>query len=260
MAKSVNSKQWDYTDHAAHYDKRPNYAPSAIAHLAEFVHAKTSGEYLVADIGAGTGALTILLQPHVARIIAIEPNKAMRDIGIAKTASMKNVSWMVGTGEKTGLADKSVDWITFGSSFNTTEREATLQEAHRVLKKGGYFTCMWNNRDLQEPTQKRVEEIIRRFVPDYSHGTRREQQADVIIGSKLFNHLYYCETPQVVDIKLHDYLEAWKSVKNSYWDVTTPDGEELLNRILDAIRQEFADTPVLHLTYVTKTWTVKRVD
>jgi ubiquinone/menaquinone biosynthesis C-methylase UbiE len=224
------------------------------------VSAKKEGEYLVADVGAGTGALTVLLQSHVAKLIAVEPNKAMRDIGIEKTKNMHNVTWQVGTGEQTGLATGSVDWITFGSSFNTTEREKTLKEAHRVLKKGGFFTCMWNNRDLEDPFQKKVELIIKRFVPDYSHGTRREQQADVIIASKLFNHIYYLEEPQIVDVELDNYIEAWQSVKNNFWDLDTEEGQILFKQIMDAIRDEFKSTPVLKITYVTRIWTAKRVD
>jgi ubiquinone/menaquinone biosynthesis C-methylase UbiE len=257
---SLNSKSWDYTQHAKHYDKRPNYSVEAINHLCQFVKARKSPDYVVADVGAGTGALTVLLQPLVGTIFSIEPNAAMREIGIQKTKDFKNVKWSVGTGEQTNLQDNSVDWITFGSSFNTTDRNLTLKEAHRVLKPGGFFTCMWNNRDLEEPTQKKVEEIIKRFVPNYSHGTRREQQADVIIGSNLFNHLYYFEMPQIVKVKIEDYIEAWKSVKNAYWDLDTDEGKKLFEKIVSAIMDEFRETPILNLTYVTKVWTATRID
>lgn len=61
------NKTWDYTEHAKYYDNRPNYAQAAIAHLCEYVGAKKTG-FLVADIGAGTGNLTIMLKDSVEHI------------------------------------------------------------------------------------------------------------------------------------------------------------------------------------------------
>ncbi len=256
---SQQSKTWDYTEHAKYYDNRPNYAPAAIEHLCRYVGADKAG-CDVADIGAGTGNLTVLLKDYVKSVVAVEPNDAMRAIGIQKTKDMTNVSWKVGTGENTGLADQSVQWATFGSSFNTTDRDKSLLETHRILKAGGYFTCMWNNRDLEDPVQKKVESIIREWVPDYSHGTRREQQADVIIGSRLFNHLYYFELPQRAKVPLEQYVDAWRSVRNAYWDTSTTEGQQVLDAILKRVSEEFKDRPVLEITYVTKTWTARRVD
>lgn len=250
---------WDYTEHAKFYDNRPNYAQKAITHLCQYVNC-SSADFVVADIGAGTGNLTILLKNQVSKIFAIEPNDAMRAIGVEKTRNDKRIEWRTGTGEKTGLPDQSVNWATFGSSFNTTERSQSLKESHRILKPGGFFTCMWNNRDLEDPIQKRVEAIIREFVPEYTHGTRREQQADVIIGSKLFNHLYYYEVPQQVKVPLAQYMDAWRSVRNTYWDAHTPEGKKLLDKIISKIEKEFKNQAVLEITYVTRTWTAKRVD
>lgn len=250
--------EWDYTCHAEFYRYRPNYAPKAIERLCKHVGADKNPQYKVADIGAGTGNLTLLLQDKVGMVTAVEPNEAMRNIGVERTRQFGNVKWRIGTGEHTGLESNSIDWITFGSSFNTTERDESLSESHRVLKSEGYFTCMWNNRDLNTPTQKKVEGIIREYVPQYSHGTRREQQADTIISSRLFNHLYYLEEPQDVEMNVDAYLNAWKSVKNPYWDVKTEQGKKLFEQISSTIKQEFAGVPLLKLRYITKAWTAKK--
>jgi ubiquinone/menaquinone biosynthesis C-methylase UbiE len=260
MSEKLYSSEWDYTSQAKFYDRRPNYAPKAIERICKHVGASTHGNYAVADIGAGTGNLTLLLANKAAKVIAIEPNDAMREIGRGKTKAMPNVEWRVGSGEKTGLPSGAVDLAAFGSSFNTTDRDASLRESHRILKPEGFFTCMWNNRDLQDGPQKRVEEIIREFVPDYSHGTRREQQADVIIASRLFNNLYYLEEPQAVKMSVENFVDGWRSVKNKYWDPATPEGKELLSKIIARIESEFADTPELQITYVTRAWTAKRED
>jgi ubiquinone/menaquinone biosynthesis C-methylase UbiE len=256
---SVNSPQWDYTAHAATYYLRPNYAPAAIDRLCQTVGAKPEN-YLIADIGAGTGNLTLLFLERRLRCIAVEPNAAMRQIGLERTEGMA-VEWVVGNGETTNLPSGSADLFAMGSSFNCTDRQQTLTEAHRVLKPTGYFTCMWNNRDLErDPVQKRVEEIIRSVIPDYSHGTRREDQSDVILASKLFKDVVYFEASQQVERTLDQYVEAWKSVRNQFWDLNTAEGKQLFDHLMAKVCQELQTLPKLELTYVTRVWIARRVD
>ena len=117
---------------------------------------------------------------------------------------------------------------------------------------------MWNNRDLTIPSQKKVESLIRNYVPDYSHGTRRQQQADVIMDSRLFNHLYYFEESQDVRVGLDQYIDAWKSVKNQHWDLETAEGQEIFDNIVRDIRMEFGDKGYFDLVYVTKVWVAQK--
>lgn len=254
----TTSKKWDYTAQAKFYHKRPNYSPEAIQKMCDFIGVQKSPDYMAADIGAGTGNLTMMLADKIGKIIAVEPNEEMRKFGIGNTLKMPNVQWIVGAGEKTSLPDNSIDLVTFGSSFNTTDRQLALKESARILKHGGYFVCMWNNRDLTIPTQKKSEEIIRRYFPDYSHGVRRQQQADVIIESGLFNDVHYLEAPQNVMMPLENYCEAWKSVKNEYWDLSKNIGQEALNKILKDMKDELGKNDPLELTYYTKIWIAQK--
>lgn len=256
---SLNKPEWDYTEQAKYYFLRPNYTPKAIDLLLEYVKVRKNDEtYITADIGAGTGNLSVMLEERGLTVIAVEPNASMRNIGIDRTVG-KKIKWVLGTGEETTLDDKSVDFITFGSSFNTTEREKTLAESYRVLKDDAFFCCMWNNRELEkDPTQKTVENIIKKYVPNYTHGTRRESQTDVIKESKLFKNIYYIEEPQLVEVDLENYIEAWKSVKNIFWDLSTKEGNDILNNIIADIRSHFADTKTLQLTYTTKIWVAQK--
>lgn len=256
---SINTTAWDYTEQARYYHLRPNYAASAIDHLIAHIGARPTSSYLVGDIGAGTGNLTVLLLDRGLRCIAVEPNAAMRRIGIERTDG-RAVEWRVGVGEATTLPPLSIDWFVMGSSFNTTDRLQTLREAHRVLKPGGFFTCLWNNRDLTDPVQRAVERIIRSFVPTYHHGTRREPQGDALLESRLFNDVHYFEEAQQVERTVPDFIEAWASVKNPYWDVTTPEGGRLFASIKEALANEMASEKILRMTYITKTWTARRID
>ncbi|EAK3431069.1 methyltransferase domain-containing protein, partial [Campylobacter jejuni] len=161
---------WDYTKHAKFYSYRPNYAPKTIDMLISLVGKK---DIKVADIGAGTGNLSIMLLERGCKVVSVEPNDAMREIGIERTKDQK-IDWVRATGLNSTLQNSEFDWVTFGSSFNVMDRNEALEEAHRLLKSEGYFSCMWNHRDLNDPVQKIAEDTIVEFVPNYTRGTRRE--------------------------------------------------------------------------------------
>jgi len=188
--KELTENHWNYTKHAKFYEYRPNYAPKAIDALKEYVDAAKKEDFIVADIGAGTGNLSIMLLERGLKTISVEPNDAMREIGIEKTQG-QDIEWIRATGLETTLKDNSVDWVTFGSSFNVMDRDLALKEAHRILKKDGYFSCMWNHRDLNDPIQKQAESIIEEFVPNYERGTRREDQRPIIEkNNNLFDEIF----------------------------------------------------------------------
>lgn len=253
---SVNKPEWDYTVNAPYYKYRPNYAPEAIDEMLTYVKARGSSDYVVADIGAGTGNLTMMLSQRGLNVIAVEPNAGMRNIGMGQVQSA-NVQWRTGTGEETGLAEQSVDVFAMGSSFNTTDRLATLTEADRVLKPGGFFVCMWNHRDLNDETQKKSEEILKEFFSDYSHGTRRENQSDLLNASTLFKNLHFIEKTQEIRQKTDDYIAAWKSVKNKFWDLANKEGQVLFGKIEQRMRAELPAVQVLH--YTTRIWIVQKI-
>lgn len=253
-----NSKEWDYSNQAQYYSYRPNYDGGAIDQLCAHVGAKRNDErYIVADIGAGTGNLTVMLLERGLKCIAVEPNKSMREIGIERTRG-QNIEWREGSGENSTLDENSFDLFVMGSSFNTTNRILTLKEAHRVLRSGGYFSCMWNHRDIEnDPIQKRIEDIIAFIVPNYQRGVRREAQADVILSSGLFNDVNYIEKDQKVTRTIDEYIKAWMSVKNRYWDFDTKEGRATFEKITNKIRQEFEKMGRFDLTYTTRIWTAK---
>jgi SAM-dependent methyltransferase len=122
---------WDYSKHAEFYRYRPNYAPKAIDMLIEYVGAKKTHQFTVADIGAGTGNLTKMLLLRGLSVTPVEPNDEMRKIGIEETKDY-NIKWSAETGTETGLESGKYNWITFGSSFNVIDRELGLKESYRL--------------------------------------------------------------------------------------------------------------------------------
>ncbi|EAJ0326289.1 class I SAM-dependent methyltransferase [Campylobacter lari] len=249
---------WDYTKHAKFYSYRPNYAPRSIDMLIELLKKSSEKSKIkVADMGAGTGNLSIMLAERGCEVVAVEPNDAMREIGIERTQNM-NIQWVRAVSNNSTLDSNSFDWVTFGSSFDVIDRNEAMEEAHRLLRINGYFTCMWNHRDLNDPIQKVAEDTIIEFVPNYTRGTRREDQRPVIEKRKdLFDKIIYTEEDFYFHQSIENYINAWRSVKNRYWDVDTKEGAELSMKIMNSIQERLPKE--FDIKYTTRTWSAKKI-
>lgn len=199
---------WDYTEHASHYDKRADYSYDAIKDLLTATGCVPKQS--VAEIGAGTGKLTKELLKHGLTVAAVEPNDAMREIGTINTRG-KSVSWSVGTGEASGLPANAFHAVFFGSSFNVVDQNTTLSEVRRMLLPQGWFACMWNHRNLDDPVQQRIESIIKSFIPTYSYGSRREDPTNIINASGHFSPVNSIERSFNWEMPKSDIITAWKS-------------------------------------------------
>jgi SAM-dependent methyltransferase len=207
MAANNTQVKWDYTKLAETYTQRPPYAPRAIDRIVSICGRDNPR---VADIGAGNGHLTVDLLSRGCEIDAVEPNEAMREIGMQR-ASGNAVRWHIGIGEDTGMASDTYDLVTFGSSFATTDRPLALRETARILRRPGWFACIWNHRNLEDPLQAEIEARIRGRIPDYDYGTRREDQAPVIEDSGLFETPTVLREPVLHRVAVKDWLDAWRS-------------------------------------------------
>jgi ubiquinone/menaquinone biosynthesis C-methylase UbiE len=205
---TVPKVDWDYTPHASHYDMRADYSAAAITELLQTIGCTPSRS--VAEIGAGTGKLTKELLKRGLTVSAVEPNEAMRTIGIQNTQG-KSAAWSVGTGEATGLPGASAYAVFFGSSFNVVDQRLALIEVARILLPNGWFACMWNHRDLGDAVQQHIEAIIKAHIPGYSYGSRREDPTGVIDASRRFSAVRSIEGRFVWAMPRADIIEAWKS-------------------------------------------------
>ena len=241
--------EWDYTELADAYLKRPDYAQSAIDKMLETAGVEKGDA--VCDVGAGAAHLTIKLAEYGLKVCAVEPNDAMRANGIKRTAQFQNVSWHVGVGEHTGMEDNVFGLVTFGSSFNVCDRQLALKEGARILKLNGWFACMWNHRDLEDPLQQEIEAVLKKHIKDYSYGTRREDQTIVIEESGLFGEVIYLEGTVVHEITAKNFIEGWKSHGTVYRQSL-----EKFNLINEEIRKlvESVGTENIKVPYTTRIW------
>lgn len=199
--------EWDYTNLASSYLSRPQYSTELVN--AIFSISSSNPGTKSADIGAGIGHLTKHHLRIGLEVIAVEPNNEMRRLGIQETES--KCTWLEGTGENTTIAPKSVQLVTFGSSFNVCNRTSALNESYRILGDKGWFACLWNHRDLSDPIQARIESIIRGHIPEYKYGSRREDQSQVITKSGLFENPIFLQASVVHEQSINDCVIAWRS-------------------------------------------------
>lgn len=241
--------EWDYTNLAEAYLHRPDYAPGAIQEMLLRAHVKPGDN--ACDVGAGAAHLTLELAKAGLNICAVEPNDAMRANGIKRTAAYPNVSWFEGVGEDTGMESSKFQIVTFGSSFSVCDRQQALAETSRILKSGGWFACMWNHRDLDDPLQKEIEEVIKKNIPGYQYGARREDQTETIDQSGLYKQVEFISGQIVHHLPAEDFIEGWKSHATVYRQAPVL-FEKIVSEIREVVKGLHQDT--VTIPYTTRVW------
>ena len=236
---------WDYSDRAHTYDKRADYSGAAVAKLLRATGCEPGTR--VADVGAGTGKLTKDLLKYGLSVVSIEPNDNMRKYG-EKNTEGSDVTWMAGVGEHTGLHESSVAAAFFGSSFNVVDQATALDEVARIVQPGGWFACMWNHRDTEDPCQNRIEQVIHSYIPSYDYGLRRQNPSEIIQRSGHFGEVGEIEERFVVKMRNEDIVEAWRS-----HDTLFRQADGLFEEVILAISGELDGTET-EVPYFTRIW------
>ena len=136
---------------------RPGW-PAEVVVLADLPRAAT-----VLDLGAGTGKLTRILASAFDRVIAVEPQVAMRR---ELTRRLPDVQALDGTGQEMPVADSSVDAAFVAQAFHRFDNSAALAEVARVLRPRGVLVLMWNFPvGPWEPTTAAAEELLLARAP-----------------------------------------------------------------------------------------------
>ena len=241
-----------FSDRAEDYAKyRPSYPEEAIATILEGLG--NPSQLVAADIGAGTGISSRLLAQQGVRVIAIEPNAAMREAALPHAL----VEFGNGTAEATNLPDASVDLVTCFQSFHWFNPEPTLLEFHRILKPTGRLAVVWNDRDCAKRTGKADRDD--EFTQNYTHlvqiasnhhaAESRMTSVDPLLASALFPDVECYTFTYRQELDLEGLIGRAMSVsyiprEGQAWEQLTLGLEELYNRSCN-------ENGYIYLTYRT---------
>jgi SAM-dependent methyltransferase len=214
---------------------------------------------LAADVGAGTGIWSSMLYEAGLKVVAVEPNEAMRREGSALNPGFR---WAEGSAENTGLPGGIHDLVSMASSFHWADFNLALKEFHRILKPGGYFLALWNTRDTEySPLLKEIESKIHELIPDLNRVSSGasvfcDNLTDRLDESDSFIAATYLEGRHVERQTPERYLGLWKSVN----DVRVQAGEEKFKVFLDFVESKTKGLSYIEARYKTRAWIARRAD
>lgn len=180
-----------FTDRVADYVRyRPGYPAAAIACMAS--ELSLGPGTTVADIGAGTGLLTLPLLGTGAAVVAVDPNNDMLAAAREHVRGHNDATIIVGSAEATGLADRSVDAITAGQAFHWFDHVRARDEFIRILKPGGRVALVWNAKEFGTSAfLAGYEELLQQRVPEFAevrHETSGDAEISEFFGEEFARH------------------------------------------------------------------------
>jgi SAM-dependent methyltransferase len=167
---------------AAAYERgRPGYPQAAVDWIV--TRLPIGHQTRVLELGAGIGKFTRLLVPTGARIIALEPVAGMRE---ELNRMVPGIEIVGGSAEAIPLSDGGADAVVAAQAFHWFATTKAVDEIHRVLADRGGLALVWNRRDLSDPLQRSLDEIVR---PHRGRAPAHEWDAwrEVIDGNPKFN-------------------------------------------------------------------------
>jgi len=229
---------------------RPGYPQLMIERFRDAIGFAT--DWVVADVGSGTGLSSLPFLDHGNRVLAIEPNAAMREAAEHGLAGRPGFRSLPGSAEATGLEAASVDLVVAGQAFHWFDRSAARAEFARILRPPGWVALMWNTRRIAgDPLSEEYERLLERFGTDYQSVRHDRVHPEAIRGFFLDGvDRFVLPNEQSFDLEgLRGRL-----LSSSY----TPEaGDPMRSAMLDALEAMFMATHAggfVQMRYDTEVW------
>jgi SAM-dependent methyltransferase len=240
------AKAWG--ESAELYDRaRPGYPPEAIDFLHELGLGPDSD---VLDLAAGTGKLTRALIAAGARVTAVEPLFAMRQM---LQQRMPEATVMEGTAERIPAEDETMDLVTVAQAFHWFDAAAAVREIQRVLKPGGGLAAIWNVRDESVEWMAMIGELIEGPRQQTPAHVSEEWRKPFDSGGSPFEPLRLETFKHRQEVSRADAVDVFAS--RSYV-ASLPDDER--SPLLERVAEQLPKTEIVEIPYVTELyWTRK---
>lgn len=144
---------------------RPKYPPRVLEILKAEIGF--TGDWMVADIGSGTGILSQLFLENGNVVFCVEPNDDMKKAAEANLGEhLPRFISVRGRAEATGLGAGSVDLLVVGQALHWFDPELARAEFARILKKPGYLMVVDNARQKKGKVEEAYSRIVDEFAKD----------------------------------------------------------------------------------------------
>jgi len=182
MTQSPTARFSDRVENYVHY--RPGYPAEVLDLLRDGCGLRPS--HVVADVASGTGAFTRLLLENGNSVFAVEPNAAMREMGVRQLESLgsfqsnNRLVSVAGTAEETTLRSASVDFVTAAQAAHWFDLPRARAEFVRILRSQGWCVLIWNERETTTRCFLRdYEQLLLTYGTDYQE-VRHERTTAMI--------------------------------------------------------------------------------
>ena len=108
---------------------------------------------------------------------------------------------------------------------------------------------MWNHRDLEDPTQKMIENIIRSQISTYEYGSRRESPRPILESSGYFDQVIKIEELFDVTMGRDEIIDAWRSHAT-----LSRQAGDLFQSIISKIENSVHEMSHCKIPYYTRIW------
>jgi len=137
LAERRTKSQEFFTSSAGQWDRLRDELFGERFHLAA-LPAFADADWIVGDLGCGTGQMTAALAPFVARVVAVDASAAMLQAAKKRLHGFENVELRRGELEALPIDDARLDAATLALVLHhLPEPDQALTDVSRVLKPGG---------------------------------------------------------------------------------------------------------------------------